>query len=348
MAINSFIASIKSKPQTFYLKKPFITAAGRKTKTHNVQILLTLSNGIVGFGEASTSIAMKEQSQAMLLKVLNKEGKQLKGLDFNEPEALIRSVWKRIGDYPAAAAAVECAILDAQANGERKPLWKRFGTRAKTIETDLTLSLGHPDEVAKAAQDAVRQGFRRIKVKLAGDARWDWVRLKAVHSVAPKARLVADGNQGFTLKSALDLDHRLSATRVPVYFFEQPFPRGDMASMKRYRAQAKLPLVADESVRTASEARKLLEAGAIDGINIKVAKSGLLESLGIILLVRRHKKILSIGCMEESKRGLAPSVHLACGTGVFDWVDLDSAHLLKEGRVAQAGFTIKGPFLSVQ
>jgi L-alanine-DL-glutamate epimerase-like enolase superfamily enzyme len=201
--------------------------------------------------------------------------------------------------------------------------------------------------MARAAGAAVKQGFRRLKVKLAGDARLDWLRLKAVHSAVPKARLVADGNQGFSLAGAVDLARRLSAAQVPVYFFEQPFPRGDTASMRRYRAKAELPLVADESVRTAAEAKRLLDAHAIDGVNIKVAKSGLLESLKILTLVRRRRKILSIGCMEESKLGLAASVHLACGTGAFDWIDLDSAHLMKEGN-AHGGFMMKGPFFSVR
>jgi len=344
--VTPTVQSVVVRPVTIPLKQPFVTAQGRKTATHNVQILLKLSNGVIGFGEASTSIAMKEQSQAVLMKVLHQEGRRLNNVSFEDPEALIRIIWQRIGDYPAAAAALECAIFDAKAKIARKPLWKFFGTRAKTIETDLTLSIGHPDDMAKAAQAATRQGFRRLKVKLAGDPRWDWVRLKAVHSVAPKAKLVADGNQGFSLSGALDLDHRLQATRVPVYFFEQPFRRGDTVSMKRYRRRAKLPLVADESVRTVAEARRLLDARAINGINIKVAKSGLLESLEILRLARRHKLILSIGCMEESKRGLAASVHLACGTGAFDWVDLDSAHLLKEGNV-RGEFTMNGPFLSV-
>ncbi len=50
--------------------------------------------------------------------------------------------------------------------------------------------------------------------------------------------------------------------------------------------------------------------------------------------------------MEESKLGLAASVHLACGVGTFDWVDLDSAFLVKE-PVRRGGFRINGARLSV-
>ncbi len=336
------VRSIRVEPVSFRLKRPFVTSKGRKITTHNVQICLLLSCGARGFGEASTSIAKKEQSQARLIKVLRTEARNLSGRPILERDALIRGLWKRMGSYPAAAAALECAVLDAL----HKPLWRQFGSRAKTVETDLTLSVGHPDAVAQAAQAAVQQGFRRMKVKLSGDPKLDWIRLKAVHAVAPQAKLVADGNQGFTLEGALELDRRLNATRVPVFFFEQPFPRHDVKSMKAYRKKARLPLVADESVQSLQDAERLLKAQAIDGINVKVAKSGVLESLAIAQLVRKAGKILSIGCMEESKRGLAASVHLACGAGFFDWVDLDSAHLLKDGNIP-GGFTMKGPFLSV-
>ena len=92
---------------------------------------------------------------------------------------------------------------------------------------------------------------------------------------------------------------------------------------------------------------KLFEASAADGVNIKVAKSGLLGALDIIRTAQRFKKRLAIGCMEESKLGLAASVHLACGAGVFEWVDLDSVFLL-ESTSLRGGFLIKGPKLSVK
>jgi hypothetical protein len=44
--------------------------------------------------------------------------------------------------------------------------------------------------------------------------------------------------------------------------------------------------------------------------------------------------------------GLAASVHLACGTGVFEWVDLDSVFLL-EAKPPRGGFKIRGAQLSV-
>lgn len=352
--MSPLILSVVVKPVTFRLKRPFVTAGGRKTRTHNLRIELRLSNGLRGHAEASTSIAMKEQTPEKMTAAIRRAEAVIRGKPVSDYPHLTRAIWRHIGSTPTAAAALECALWDAAATFHKTPLWKLMGLgpglrpagATKKIKTDLTLSVATPDEVARAAKSAWAQGFRRLKVKLSGDPRVDWVRLKAVRSVAPRARIVADGNQGFDLKGALDLAMRLQHTGVRIEFFEQPFHRLDLRSMSAFRRRCRLPLWADESVRSLADARRLIRAGAVDGLNIKVAKTGLLESLAIIRLARRHKIKLGIGCMEESKLGLAASVHLACGTGAFDWVDLDSAHLIKGPQTA-GGFTMKGPRLTV-
>ena len=52
-----------------------------------------------------------------------------------------------------------------------------------------------------------------------------------------------------------------------------------------------------------------------------------------------------IGCISESAAGLAPIVALACGTGAFDYVDLDS-HLLVASPPGRPGFRTRGDRLS--
>jgi L-alanine-DL-glutamate epimerase-like enolase superfamily enzyme len=116
--------------------------------------------------------------------------------------------------------------------------------------------------------------------------------------------------------------------------------------MRAFRKKSKVPLMADESILTPADAAKVFNADAADGVVIKIAKSGLLGALDIIQTAKRFNKKLAIGCMEESKLGLAASVHLACGTGAFDGFDLDSAFLVDESP-QRGGCRLKGPRLSV-
>jgi L-alanine-DL-glutamate epimerase-like enolase superfamily enzyme len=341
------LQSIQVKPVSFRLIHPFITAAGRKTLTQNVQVHITLSDGTRGFGEASTSLAMPEESQQVMERVLQELLGELRGRRIEDYRSLIETCWQLQPYHPTAVASMECALLDAYTRSQGQALYRFFGGARTAVETDLTLSVGGPTKLAHAAKAAAKKGFRKFKVKLAGDSpEKDAERLAAVHKAVRKATLVADGNQGMNMSQALELAKRLEVWGVPLTFLEQPFAKYDLPAMRHFRLRCAIPLFADESVLTPKDAAKVLQSEAADGINVKVAKSGLLGALDIIQIARSARKKLSIGCMEESKLGLAASVHLACGTGAFDWIDLDSAFLLKEPPL-DGGFDTKGPKLMV-
>jgi L-alanine-DL-glutamate epimerase-like enolase superfamily enzyme len=342
------IQAIGIKPVSFKLKNPFITAGGSKTETHNVQVTLTLSNGTQGMAEASSSIAMPSEGQVNLQRALKSLIPELHGKPIENYRELVATTWRLQSLHPTAAAAMECAILDAYTRTMNQSLANFLGGKSVVVETDLTLSIGTPAELSRHARKAAQKGFRRLKIKLTGRVPAEDVeRVRAVHKAAPNAMLVADGNQGFGLSQAVDFAHRLKRAQIPLMFLEQPFRKYDLRSMRLFRQRTHMPLLADESVLTAADAVRIFEADAADGINIKVAKSGLLGALDIIHIAQRFNKRLAIGCMEESKLGLAASVHLACGTGAFEWIDLDSVFLL-QSRLARGGFQMKGSKFSVK
>jgi len=344
--MNPVIQAIELLPVSFPFKTVFATAAGHKQRTHNLQIILTLSDGTMGKAEASSSIALASESQGNMRRILSELIPELRAKSLADYKALVSTIWRVSRYHPTAAAAMECALLDAVARTKKQPLAAFLGSSNVSIETDLTLSVGEPAVMATLAKAAARRGFRKFKVKLAGIPKRDLERLQAVHRAVPKAQLVADGNQGFHLIQALELVQGLRRMEIPIVFFEQLFARLDIKAMRTFRQRTHLPLFADESVLTVSDAIKLFEGDAADGINIKVAKSGLLGALDLIHIAQRFKKRLAIGCMEESKLGLAASVHLACGTGAFEWVDLDSFFLLNVSA-PRGGFKTKGPRFSV-
>lgn len=341
------IQSIQIFPVSFKLKNPFVTAAGQKSETHNVQVLVKLDDGTRGLAEASSSIAMPKESQVNLTNALKQLAPELRGRPIESYRELIATTWRLQSIHPTAAAAMECAILDAYTRVLKQSLAKFFGGKTKEVESDITLSLADPAVVSRRAKAAYAKGFRRLKVKISGTStQADVSRLAAAHKAAPRAQLVADGNQGFHLSLAMDFVHLLKRAHIPIAFLEQPFPKHDLKSMRLLRTRTHVPIFADEAVLTAADAVRVFEAQAADGVMIKVAKSGLLGALDIIQISKRFNKRLGIGCMEESKLGLAASVHLACGTGAFEWADLDSVFLIEE-KGCRGGFKTRGPRLSV-
>ena len=79
-----------------------------------------------------------------------------------------------------------------------------LGGAARRLETDVTISASNdPAETRSAAAEAAAAGFRALKIKVGGRPADDLARVRAARGAAPGARLLLDGNQGFTAASAL-------------------------------------------------------------------------------------------------------------------------------------------------
>jgi L-alanine-DL-glutamate epimerase-like enolase superfamily enzyme len=336
---------------TVPLKDPFVTALGSKSETTNAAVRLRLAGGAEGYGEASSSIVMKHLSPEALAKALRSLLSRLRGRDARAMEPLAEEAWRLCPDVPAAAAAFECAALEAltSALGIRPAEW--FGGAAHSITTDLTLSAWPAPQAAGAAAAALKAGFRCLKIKIGTkDKDADFARVRAVFEAARKAgrrpELILDGNQGFTAEGALRFLERTLKLGAKVVLCEQPLPREKLKEAAWLSRRSPVPLAADESVRSPEDALAVLEAGAAEILNIKLAKLGIRRSLDVAAVARAAGKGLMIGCMQETARGLSPSVHLACGLGCFSFIDLDSDALLDDNQ-PRGDFRRRGPTLTL-
>ena len=304
-------------------------------------MLLTLSLS------TSSSLAWPSDSPFMMQQVLSDLTDSLIGQPIRPVRALITQAWERAGAHPTAAAALECALLDAAARTEGISLWRWCGGNRRFVTTSLTLSAWTPTQMGRAALKAAAGGFRRLKIKVIGhDLDEDLRRVAAVHRAAPRAALWLDGNQGFSTEAAVRFAQQLRRRRFPVRLFEQPVSREDREGLGQVNREGKIPVAADESARSIEETLALIRRKTVPVINVKMAKAGFLGALRIVRQARSAGIRLMIGCMAESAPGLSASVHLACGTGAFDYVDLDS-HLLVESPPGIPGFRTDGARLTV-
>ena len=135
------IQSIRMTPVSFRLHQPFITASGKKTTTHNVQVTVGLSDGTAGVGEASSSLAMPGESQKNMEEALKELVPEVREKDIQDYRSLIQTCWRLQPYHPTAVAALECALLDAYTHWKKQPLYQFLGGRQTSVETDLTLSI---------------------------------------------------------------------------------------------------------------------------------------------------------------------------------------------------------------
>jgi L-alanine-DL-glutamate epimerase-like enolase superfamily enzyme len=333
------------------LRRPFVTALGSRSGTVNVGLTLRLSGGASGYGEASTSLAMKHLTAPALRRALERLARRARGRDARGWRGLVDSAWKDCADLPPAVAAFESALLSALAAEAGVPLAAWLGGAARRLETDLTISAWSDERFTRdAAAEAARDGFKTLKIKMTGESLADdLARVRAVRRGAPGARLILDGNQGLSPRGALKLVETVIKEGAEVDLLEQPVSKDDLTGMAFVARRAPVLVAADESIATPEQAVRALALGAATAINVKLAKSGLSRGLEIAAVARAAGVPLMIGCMAETARGLAASVHLALGTGFFRYVDLDSDVLLVEDAAARraAGWVRRGPALSL-
>ena len=221
----------------------------------------------------------------------------------------------------AARNALDCALWDLEAKRSGRRVHELIGLPApKPVTTAYTISLGSPDEMARAAQKAAER--KLLKVKLGGDG--DDRRIAAVRAAAPNATLIVDANEGWREDN---LAANFSAcAEAGVTLIEQPLPAGQDAALGRIKRP--IPICADESVHARASLAGLV--GRYDAVNIKLDKTGgLTEALAMAQDAERLGFAVMVGCMVATSLAMAPAVLLAQRAR---FVDLDGPLLLARDR----------------
>jgi L-alanine-DL-glutamate epimerase-like enolase superfamily enzyme len=302
----------------------------------------------VGCGEASTALAWPKETPKRMQSFARHFKKKLVGCTLHEAFGLVLKTWKRAGNHCAILNAFECALWDLKAQEHKKSLFQLLGGKKKALQTSFTISAWPAPLAFQVARNAWRQGFKILKIKTgSGDIFEDLKRVIAVSNAAPHAKLMLDANQGWSLEDAQLFIQNCKTLKLPILLIEQPLDRKALQEAKQLKKLSPYPIFADESIKNIQDAKCLIQYKAVDGFNLKLAKHGLTQALKIIELAKRAKLKLMLGCMSESVLGQSASVHLACGTGSFTWLDLDSHLLLKPQRRLKGGFKTRAAQLMV-
>jgi L-Ala-D/L-Glu epimerase len=223
------------------------------------------------------------------------------------------------GRNPAARVAISAALHDLAGKRLGAPVWRLWGLDpASTPRSSFTLAMADAGDTREKARANAHRPVLKIKVGRDDDE----ARLRAIRDEAPDAILYVDANTAWSAKQALRRMPMLEEMNVE--FVEQPLHPHDHDGLRLLRRHSRLPIVADESCETAADIPRLV--GAVDGINIKLAKCGSLrEAVRMVHTARSHRLMVMLGCMLESSLGIAAAIQLA---PLVDYLDLDGALLV--------------------
>ena len=236
-----------------------------------------------------------------------------------DPEWLASQVdYRYISDALTYAEAVDLLRWGKEGTAQRTATLRERGYPAYTTSPGW---LGYSDEkLTRLAKQAVADGFTQIKLKVGADLSDDLRRMAAARAaVGPDVRIAVDANQRWSVAEAIVWVRELA--QFDPYWIEEPTSPDDILGHAAIRAGvAPVKVATGEHVHNRIVFKQLLQAGAIDILQIDSARvGGVNENLAILLLAAKYKVPV---CPHAGGVGLCELVqHLS----MFDYAALSSS-----------------------
>ena len=318
------ITSVEATPFSVPLRSEAKVALAVPVNADNVLVRLRTSDGTIGYGEVSAYSPVMSETQGTALALARPLGSLLLGRDPFDLPQLLDAMTRTSPRSSGIIAAFEMALWDLCGRIAGQPVYRLLGAAKESFETDCTVFLASPEEMAKVALDWVGEGFPAIKIKLGETPSLDIERVRVIReAVGPKVRLWCDANQGWSVSDSLVALRGIAPYGLE--FCEQPVPHWDWTGLARIRGSVPVPIMADEGVNSPHDAITGLRHDAMDMINIKLMKTGgILQAVRLAHIADAAGVPCMLGCMSESRLALTAAAHVVLSQRIVHYADLDA------------------------
>ncbi|BFO19076.1 L-fuconate dehydratase [Streptomyces sp. KM77-8] len=233
-----------------------------------------------------------------------------------DPDWLVRQIdFRYLTDALTPEEALTLLRRGREGAEERTALLLERGYPAYTTSPGW---LGYDDaKLTRLAAQAVAAGFRQIKLKVGADLDDDLRRCRvAREAVGPDVRIAVDANQRWDVDEAIRWTKALAG--FDPYWIEEPTSPDDILGHAAVRrAVAPVKVATGEHAQNRVVFKQLLQAGALDIVQIDAARvGGVPENLAVLLLAAKYGVPV---CPHAGGVGLCELVqHLS----MFDYVAL--------------------------
>ncbi|MFJ4972847.1 L-fuconate dehydratase [Streptomyces sp. NPDC088755] len=200
------------------------------------------------------------------------------------PEELVAQVdFRWLSD---ALTPEEALTILRRAEPGREERIARLLERGYPAYTTTPGWLGYSDEkLVRLAREAVAEGFTQIKLKVGASLEDDVRRLRtAREALGPGIRIAVDANQRWDVQPAIEWMRALAA--YDPYWIEEPTSPDDILGHTTVRkALHPIKVATGEHIANRVVFKQLLQAGAVDIVQIDAARvGGINENIAILLL----------------------------------------------------------------
>ena len=295
-----------------------IARAAAPPVRRNVCVRLIDESGLEGWGEAAPNAYYKESAETVLAAFRTYEETlaplRAETLDIAVTEHRLSAD----RGNASARAAISAAMYDLVGKRRGQPAWRLLDLAPREQYSSYTIGIDELAVMRAKAREAA--AYRILKVKVGTDR--DEEILTMLREERPDATIRVDANTGWTVRQAIALLPLME--RFDIELIEQPLPPDDLDGLAEITRVSRIPIIADESCKTAADVDRL--RGRVHGVNIKLSKCGSIgEALRIAEAARAAGMKVMLGCMIESTLGIAAAAQVA---SLADYIDLDGAALL--------------------
>ena len=324
MKIKTITTQIKYIP----LKTPFITALRRVENVEFVRVEIICDNGLIGIGEAPATKVITNEGLEDILESVQKIKKYFINQSIDDTLSILHTQCN-IGS--SAKASLDMAIFSLLSQQKRQTLFEYLGAKVpRVLQTDITISLKSAEAMLQDSIDAYDNGLDILKVKLGSDISHAIEVTKSIAKALPKAKLIIDANQAWSVDSSLTFIEAMQ--EVEIELIEQPVVAKDIKGLKLITQKSHIQILADEAVFTLEDVKEVIESKSADMINIKLMKcGGLSKAIEILEYAKKMKIKCMLGSMLEGPYSINAALHLAMAyPDEVVYIDLDSPLLYKE------------------
>lgn len=316
------------------LTEPFVISRETVTDAPGIIIRIQDSDGVEGFGECTPFQSINGEVQTAQYALAPALARQWIGMDSRNIKARMHDLDRFVFGNTNLKSAFDLALYDLNAKHAGEPLYRYLGgDMTRSLPTDMTIGIDQPEVMAEQAIRFVQSGFETIKVKLGKSAAEDKVRLDSIRkAVGPEIDLRIDANQGWSRDDALSVLRH--AGELGIGHCEEPIARWDLAGQVYLTANSPVPIMADESLFTSTDAQRLIDFNACHQFNLKLGKSGgILDGIRILQLATENNIICQVGCFSETRFAITALAHLVYAYPIIHYYDMDSPIMLVEDPV---------------
>jgi L-Ala-D/L-Glu epimerase len=324
------------------LRNSFTTAHGVMTAREGIIVQVTTERGISGIGEIAPLPASGGGSLADACSLLPALVAHLHEKTLDEALGMVFAESNAATEAGAASTlcGLEMALLDAIGKAEGCgvcTLLSPVGTAPRaTVPVNAVIGARTTDAAIAAAQEARRNGFRCVKLKvgLGGSAQEEVERVAVVRdAIGPTMHLRLDANEAWNLEEAVVILSR--CVPYTIQYVEQPLKAHDLAGMHALRQAVPIPIAVDEALHNPESAQLALDNEAADILVIKPQLAGGLRVGQQIIQAAAERGVRSvITSTIETGLGVAAALHLAAASpAVTLECGLATLHLLIDDLV---------------